>query len=150
MRIRKATEKDSYESLKIVKGLDKWFTENDVKSMPIDFKVNNIVTAVDKNKVLGFLCYSSWEGAMKINWLAVKPEYHGNGVGTFLIDWLEKRARQLNSEYLLVETISDRYKNKHYDKTREFYYKQGFRKFYYLTAVRRGWTQTMLLEKKVK
>jgi len=104
MKIRKANEKDFYESLKIAKSLNHWFSSYSVSnSMPIDFKVNNLVAAIDKNEVIGFLCYSTWEGEMKINWIGVKKDCQSKGVGSYLIKWLENKAKTLNSDYLLVE-----------------------------------------------
>ena len=148
-RIRNATEKDFYESLKIAKSLDKWFNNLSLKSMSVDFKLNHLAVAIDKKKVAGFLCYSSWEGSMNINWIGVKKEYQKKGIGNSLIDWLGEKAKEYGMKYLRVETLSNMHSNKYYEKTRQFYYKKGFKKIYDFKSVNKGWNNTILLEKKI-
>jgi N-acetylglutamate synthase-like GNAT family acetyltransferase len=149
MKIRQATKKDYYESLKIVRELREWFDKKARKNTPIDFKVNKSIVAVENNKVLGFLNYFSKEGVVVVNWLGVKKDYRRKGIGASLLGWIEKEARKLNSKYIQVETLSEKYKYKPYEETRNFYYKKGFKKIRELKAARKGWDNLILLEKRL-
>ena len=64
MIIRKATSNDRKDALKISRDLKEWFNEEGLKNMKIDFELNNIIVAIDRNKVVGFLCYTSYYGKM--------------------------------------------------------------------------------------
>jgi len=149
MKIRKATKQDYSESFDIVKELREWFNNDARKNIPIDFKVNKSIVAVEKNKVIGFLNYFSKEGTVIINWLGVKKKYRGKGIGTYLLGWIEKEAKKLNSKYIQVETLSEKYRYKPYQQTRNFYYKNGFKKIRELKSVRKGWDDQILLEKRL-
>ena len=151
VKIRKASGKDFDCSLKIAKSLDKWFTKSAVKSMKVDFKVNNLIVAVDKG-VVGFLCYSSFEESLIVLWMGVKKDYIGKGVGSLLIDHLVKEARKLGLKNILVETLTDKDDYEPYVKTREFYYKNGFKKVCYLNFRKKitpGYDDQILLRKLV-
>lgn len=150
IKIKKAKESDIKESLKIAKSLNHWFDNYSCSYMALDFKVNNLVVAVDRDKVAGFLCYCAREGSLKIDWLGVKAEYQHKGVGRKFLDWLGKKAKDYGIGHLQVETLSNKYTNKYYSKTREFYYKQGFKKIYDMESVYKSWSSLILLEKRLK
>ena len=150
MRIRKATNKDKEKAIQIAKELKEWFNKTAIKNMKIDFKVNNLVVALEKGKVVGFLCYNSYEGFLKIVWIGVKKEYHRKGVGTKLLNWLEKEAKKLKVEAIEVETLTDRENYEPYEATRNFYYKHGFKKLYELKPRKKDWDVQILLEKKIE
>lgn len=54
IKIRKATENNKKESLKIAKNLKEWFSDEGLKNMKTDFDYNTLIVAVDENKTLGF------------------------------------------------------------------------------------------------
>ncbi|MEM4182155.1 MAG: GNAT family N-acetyltransferase [Candidatus Pacearchaeota archaeon] len=58
--------------------------------------------------MLGFLCYTTNCGRMQILWIGVKREFHKKGIGTKLLEWLEKEARKYGLYAIEVETLSDK------------------------------------------
>jgi len=98
---------------------------------------------------MGFLCYSSSHGALKIDWMGVQREHQRKGIGKALINQLIKEAKKYKSKTLLVETLPDEDLYKPYKQTRNFYYKNGFKKIAYLEAIKKGWDNQILLEKKI-
>ena len=150
MKIKKADKKDIEESLKIVQELKEWFTNEAIKSMKVDFDVNNLLAAVNKNKVVGFLCFNSYEGIIKILWIGVKKNCQSRGIGSLLVKWLEKEAIKIKSKSVEVETLTDEDHYEPYKFTRAFYYKHGFKKLYIKKVRKRGWDDQVVLEKKLR
>lgn len=148
MRIKKASKQDFGKAIKIAKELKEWFTEGAVKNMEVDFKVNNLLIAVEKN-VRGFLCYSSEHGMVKIIWMGVSKKEQRKSMGEKLIERLIKEAKNLKSKKLIVETLPDEDDYEHYKLTRNFYYKMGFKRIAYIKAVREGFDDQILLEKEI-
>ena len=126
--IRKAKEKDIREALEIAKKLKEWFTKQAIKNMKIDFLVNNLIIATNRDKVIGFLCYYSNYGKIKIIWMGVKRGYQRTGVGGKLLGFLSKNAKKIKSKKIEVETLTERENYKPYESTRAFYNKYGFKK----------------------
>ncbi|MGA2911313.1 MAG: GNAT family N-acetyltransferase [Candidatus Levyibacteriota bacterium] len=83
-------------------------------------KENAIFGAYQGLKLAGVIVIKTEEGGvMHIDWLIVKKEFRGMGVGTLLLKEAEKwaLANKLHYAYLFTET----------DKNIEFYKKRGFR-----------------------
>jgi N-acetylglutamate synthase-like GNAT family acetyltransferase len=147
MKIRKATKKDFNEELKIAESLKEWFNEEGIKSMRIDLKINKTIVAEENEKIVGFLSYISEGGFIKINWIGVTKNFQRKGIGGRMINWLEKDARNLKARAIQVETLTDKEEYEPYQKTRNFYYKMGFKKIKELPEKRPGWDIQILLEK---
>ncbi|MGW8265541.1 MAG: GNAT family N-acetyltransferase [Longimicrobiales bacterium] len=62
-------------------------------------------------------------GTWDLYWIAVSPEAQGLGVGTVLLEEVERRLTRLNARQLIIETSS----RPPYDPTRAFYLKKGYR-----------------------
>lgn len=62
-------------------------------------------------------------GTWDLYWIAVSPEAQGLGVGTVLLQEVERRLTRLNARQLIIETSS----RPRYDPTRAFYLKKGYR-----------------------
>ena len=74
---------------------------------------------------LGYICYGPipmTRGAFDLYWIAVDPGSQGTGVGSTLVDFLEKVIRQRDGRMILADTSTV----PQYDKTRRFYLQQGF------------------------
>jgi len=149
MQITKATKKDKEESIKIVMKLKDWFSKEGIKNMKIDFNLNNLIVAKETGKVIGFLCYTSNSGKILLLWMGVKKEDQGKGVGQTLLKWLEKEGKKLGLYSIEVETLSDKDDYEPYQKTRSFYYKNGFEKILYKKHRVDGWDDQIVLEKKL-
>jgi N-acetylglutamate synthase-like GNAT family acetyltransferase len=149
MKIRIATEQDKKEAIKIAKQLKEWFTKIAVRDMKVDFKLNNLIVALDKNKVIGFICYTSYNGRMQLIWMGVKRDIHRKGVGEFLLKWLEKESKKFKLHTIELETLSDLYNYEPYKRTRAFYSKNGFKKIFEKKARIKGGDKEILMEKKI-
>jgi ribosomal protein S18 acetylase RimI-like enzyme len=64
--------------------------------------------------------------AAEIDVIAVKPDYHRQGVGRGMIDRAERLLVQDGVEYLQVKTLADTVENEPYARTRAFYTACGF------------------------
>lgn len=149
MKIKKANKKDLNESLAIAKELKEWFNKEGIKNMKIDFRLNNLVVAIDRNKVVGFICYTSHCGNIQLIWMGIKRNLQRKGFGEKLLKWLEKEAKKLKLDAIEVETLPDEDKYKQYQQTRNFYYKHGFKRVAYKKARIKGWDDQIIMEKKL-
>jgi ribosomal protein S18 acetylase RimI-like enzyme len=83
-------------------------------------KKNVIFGASEEDKLIGIISVKTeYGGVMYIDWVVIKREFRGKGLGTILLEKAEEwaLAHKLHYEYLFTET----------DKNIEFYKKRGFR-----------------------
>ncbi|MGV8152564.1 MAG: GNAT family N-acetyltransferase [Candidatus Nanoarchaeia archaeon] len=113
--------------MRITKELKEWFDKNAIKNMKSDLIINNTIIAKEKNETAGFLNYNSDNGKIKIIWLGVKKSMQRKKIGTKLIDRLVKEAEKMKINKIEVETLSPEYEYEPYERTRKFYYKNGFK-----------------------
>ena len=149
MQITKAAEKDKREAMGVATTLKDWFNTKGLKNMNIDFELNSLIVAKEGDKVLGFLCYSSYCGKMLLIWMGVVREAQRKGVGSKLLSWLENEANTLGFHSIEVETLPDEDDYEPYQQTRTFYYKNGFKRIFYKKARIEGWDDQIVLEKKL-
>src|SRR3989344_4620321 len=128
MKIIKANTTQRKESIKIAKKLKEGFTKEAIDNMKIDFKINKLVVAVENSQVLGFLCYSSFNGFLQLKWMGVRKNSQFKGVGKSLLKFAEKDAKNLGLKKLEADTLTDKNSYKPYVLTRNFYYHNGFKK----------------------
>ena len=150
MKLRQATEKDKKEAMAIAKSLKEWFNKDGIKSMAIDFKMNHLMVAIEKEKVLGFLSYTTYSGKMLLLWMGVKKDLQRKGVGKALLNSLLKESKKLKLYSIEVETLPEEDVYEPYERTRVFYYKNGFERVLYKKARVKGWDDQIVLEKKLK
>jgi ribosomal protein S18 acetylase RimI-like enzyme len=76
-------------------------------------------------QLIGYVCYGSTpgtDGVYDLYWIATHPAFQGGGVGTQLLDEVERRLRQREARLLVVETSS----RADYATTRRFYEARGY------------------------
>jgi N-acetylglutamate synthase-like GNAT family acetyltransferase len=149
MQIGKATKEDEKRALEIATTLKGWFTKEGLKNMIIDFQMNHLVVAKEKDAVLGFLCYSSYCGKMLLIWMGVTQSTQRKGIGQKLLEWAEKEAERLELRSLEVETLPEEVDYAPYQQTRSFFYKNGFERILYKKARIKGWDDQIVLEKRI-
>ena len=79
-----------------------------------------ILVAESDSAVAGYICYGPTpmtEGTWDIYWIAVTPEKYGHGIGTTLLELVEKNVRKAEGRLAIIETSS----TPDYEKTRRFY-----------------------------
>ena len=89
-----------------------------------DYRIHCMVD--DQDQTTGFICYGPTpmtEGTFDLYWIAVDPDFQGNGIGSKLLGLLEKVLEGLKGRMILADTSSV----PQYEKTKSFYLKNGFR-----------------------
>ena len=147
--IQSADHNSMKQSLDIAHSLKDWFSDQGLKNMAVDFKLNNLVVAKTGNQVVGFICYTTYSGKMIIIWMGIARQHQRQGIGGKLLKWLENQAKEFGCYALEVETLPDKYDYSPYKQTRSFYYKNGFKKVGYKKAKLPDWDDQIILEKEV-
>jgi ribosomal protein S18 acetylase RimI-like enzyme len=148
--IKLADKQDKKTALKIVKELSEWFTKKAVSNIKIDFTINNVIVAKNGKEIVGFLCYSSKEGIVILNWMGVRKKFQRAGIGDMLLCELIKIAKKSGSKIIQVETLTEEDDYEPYKLTRNFYKNNGFSKIYTKKAIKKGWDDLDVMELKLK
>lgn len=82
-------------------------------------------SCIEGGKAVGFAAYS-WvptaDRVFELDWLCVKLEYQGRGVGSALLNHVEEELKKVGARILYLETSS----TVEYSEIRRFYDKRGF------------------------
>jgi ribosomal protein S18 acetylase RimI-like enzyme len=129
MKIQPFTERDVRGMLAVAKKLHpKWYHEVHIKSMPIDFRCQRGFAAVEKNKIVGFISYSSEDGIPRITRLGVDPALHRKGIGRRLVAATERVLQKAGADILQVEVMGwTRPLSRPHSDTLKFYKALGFK-----------------------
>lgn len=79
----------------------------------------------DEDRPLGYVCYGPVpmaENTFDLYWIAVAPEFQNTGIGSKLLEFLERRIRAMKGRMILADTASI----PAYEKTHKFYQRNGF------------------------
>jgi ribosomal protein S18 acetylase RimI-like enzyme len=83
--------------------------------------------ALDLKEVIGFLVVDFKDSQLaEILWIGVKPEHQDQGYGTELITHVNEELRSKGIKVIKVKTLSEHEEYAPYEKTRNFYKKNGF------------------------
>lgn len=145
----KKTEVEIRQAVVIAEMLPEWFSPEAIKNIEIDITHNSLLIAKEADRSVGFLCYTTYSGKCMLLWMGVIPEKWGRGIGLALLEALEGRIKQLRLHAIEVETLPDEDDYAPYKQTRDFYYKNGFKRILYRRATIEGWDDQIVLEKKI-
>jgi ribosomal protein S18 acetylase RimI-like enzyme len=113
----------------ILRALPEWFgIEEALVAYVRDLRMLETWVADAGGKVVGFLTVrqsTPWSAEIKV--MAVAPEAHGQGYGRRLMESAERALRVRGVEFLEVKTLAPSRPDAHYEKTRGFYERMGFR-----------------------
>jgi ribosomal protein S18 acetylase RimI-like enzyme len=79
----------------------------------------------DQNLAIGYICYGPTpmaQGTFDLYWIAVDPDFQGQGAGSKLIHFLEEGVKARGGRMILADTSTV----PHFEKTQKFYVKNGF------------------------
>ncbi|MBN2464871.1 GNAT family N-acetyltransferase [candidate division WOR-3 bacterium] len=83
---------------------------------------------VESGRVVGFVTLNQRSPvAAEIHCMALRPEFHGKGLGRALVDHVEGLLASRPIEFLQVKTLGPARPNAEYERTRGFYEHMGFR-----------------------
>ena len=108
--------------------MPKWFgIEKALKQYVKDAESMPTWLVKDGANVIGFLTIKMhFPQSADIHCLAIHPDYHRKGIGTILIEAVEKELISQDVKILQVKTISEERDCESYAKTRQFYLALGF------------------------
>jgi GNAT superfamily N-acetyltransferase len=113
----------------IVASLPAWFGDpNGIREcQELVRKGPGLVVEIDGD-VAGFVTYARrYRATTEITWIAVHADRRNEGVGTALLEELERRLTSDDVRLLIVKTLSDREDpGPEYAATRAFYLAKGF------------------------
>jgi GNAT superfamily N-acetyltransferase len=135
MKIITFTDKHLYDAEQIIKENDDVFAKDEVllfRSHLLSYLQHENIektcafVAVEEDILLGVIMahhVPESQGYFKIEWLAIKKDSQGKGLGTLLIKKCVDTLKDLNARYVIIETAHEKY-NK---KVENFYIKLGFK-----------------------
>jgi GNAT superfamily N-acetyltransferase len=86
----------------------------------------SLVASIDDDYIGLIALEMQFPNNVNIYWMAVQKKYHGQGVGTSLIEAAEKYCHDRGYNSMTVETVSSKQNDRNYLKTYNFYKKIGF------------------------
>ena len=89
-----------------------------------DYKIHCMVD--DQDQLMGYICYGPspmTQGTFDLYWIVVDPNIQGQGIGSKLLEFLEKVLKEMDGRMILVETSSI----PEYERTQRFYLQKGFK-----------------------
>lgn len=125
VQIRKIEKHDFETLLSLAKELPEWFTEKGLEKIATDSQVKTGFVAVLRNEIIGFIIFHTYDRAT-VDWIAVKREFHRQGVGTLLLKQVEADLFHLGIKEYYVETLGPGVDYPPYESTRAFYLKNDF------------------------
>jgi GNAT superfamily N-acetyltransferase len=112
----------------IVESLSQWFDDRARNiSVPVDIRHQHCFVAVSGDEVVGFITLYVAEGKLNIGWIGVRSDLHRKGIGKLLLKHAEQLAAEMGIAQLGTYTLGDRVDYEPYERTRQFYFKNGFR-----------------------
>ena len=86
-----------------------------------------MASSLDDDSLIGFLTINfHFTRSAEIHVMGIRSEYHREGIGRKLIEYIVKNLRERDVRYLQVKTVSDGSADPNYAKTRKFYEAVGF------------------------
>jgi len=88
-----------------------------------DYKIDCMVD--DQDQAIGYICYgpvTMTQSTFDLYWIEVDQTFQGEGIGSKLLDFLEKNLRDMGGRMILADTSSI----SQYERTQRFYLKEGF------------------------
>ena len=126
-RIRPMEPGDQLGILELARSLTQYFPEDVIDLIEASLKKRPVLIGELGEEIIGFLVYAVRDSqTSEIIWMGVKEEYHGLGLGSLMLDTLEKNLEDDGIKKLIVSTLSYTVQYKPFEKVRSFYYHRGF------------------------
>jgi len=127
--IRPLSDDEATDCERILHALPEWFgIEESLVQYVRDTTRMETIVAVEDGDIIGFLTVRRHgPSSAEIHAIAVQPDRHGRGVGRALVEAAERELRADGTEFFQVQTLGPSRANEHYERTRGFYERRGFR-----------------------
>lgn len=133
----------------IMISLDKWFDEHALQSIMIDLAFHKGFVAICDGKIAGFITFFVYEAVGIIGWLGVGLRYQNKGTGSDLLRRLEDELVKNRIDTVQVYTLSDTVEYEPYEKTRAFYFRNGFTEYRRIATSNPNCPEELYLRKKL-
>jgi len=112
----------------VMRSLPKWFgIEEAIVHYRESAEAMETHVVEESGSVVGFITLNQRSpAAAEIHCMAVRPEFHGRGLGRVLVEHAEALLASRSIEFLQVKTLGPSLPNAEYDRTRGFYRHIGF------------------------
>jgi ribosomal protein S18 acetylase RimI-like enzyme len=151
MNIRKIHDEDHEAIVQLMESLPEWFMPIAVEHVRIDLRYHQgFVVLNEEEQILGFVTYFVYEAVGVIGWIGVKREYHNQGIGTHLLQAVERVLIEDGISMMQVYTLSDSVEYAPYEATRAFYYRNGFTDYRRIPTDNPGCPEELYLRKKIR
>jgi ribosomal protein S18 acetylase RimI-like enzyme len=134
MKVRSLVEKDRARLLSMLIRTQAFTSEEMSVAMELidivlkdriqkDYQIQCMVD--DQDQPIGYICYGPTpmtQGTFDLYWIAVDPDSQKQGIGSKLLNFLEKLLRELKGRMMLADTSTI----PQYERTRRFYVNNGF------------------------
>lgn len=150
MKIRPIQDADFTAIVNVAQALPDWFDEDArTRSIPIDLRHQQGFVALSDGQIVGFVTLFINEGRVNIGWLGVHPEHHRKGIGTMLIRSAEEFGWRYNITELSTHTLGGGVDYEPYERTRRFYFNQGFKIYQTSKTDNLGCPEEIKIKKKI-
>ncbi len=134
----------------IARSLPEWFDDSARNhQIPTDVRYHDGFVALADGNPVGFLTLYVGQGRLNISWMGVLREHQRQGIGEALLRAVVERAVALGIAELGVYTLGDGVEYPPYERTRSFYYKNGFRVYKRCTTDNPGCPEEIWLARDV-
>lgn len=125
--VHPARPEDRPAIMALAKSLTEFFPDDVVDLIEASLDKHFVLTGELDHEIVGFLVYSVRDSnTAEIIWMGVKEEFHGLGLGSFMLAELEQQLEADGIKKLVASTLSYTVPYKPYEKVRTFYYHRGF------------------------
>ena len=119
---------DKLAILELSRSLTSFFPDDVIPLISAGLDNDPVLIGELGSEMVGFLVYSIREPhTAESIWFGVKEEYHGLGLGSMLLETLERLLERKSIRKLVASTLSYTVNYKPFEKVRTFYYHRGFK-----------------------
>lgn len=128
LRLREMTPQDHDAVFALARTLSAWWQPIDQMTLAMDVREHiGMVAENETGDLVGFLTYRLDKPAVaELTWLGVRSDLRSHGIGSQMLDWLEKRMAQLGIEGIELSTVPPDHEET-FVPTYTFYKRRGYR-----------------------
>jgi ribosomal protein S18 acetylase RimI-like enzyme len=115
--------------LALTSNLQEYFPDEAMPMIEFSLKEHKAIIGSLNNDIVAFLVYEFHRNkeTVEILWMGVKKDYHGLGLGTSMLEELERIIEQKGISKIVTSTLSYTVDYKPFEKVRSFFYRRGFK-----------------------